>query len=162
MSDAPAPAAVPPKKGKKTLLIIFIILMVGVGGAGAGAFFYLRRAPAAVSDVKAKPKASERGLIAFEPFVANLADPGGTRYVRATIQLVVDKQAAAEEVQKAPVALMQTRSQILELLTQQTAATIVTPEGKAGVKKLIAERVAESLEDVKVIDVLFSDFVVQF
>jgi len=159
MSDAQAPAAPGAKKKGGKLIPMIVALVVTAGGVGAGAFWYARKS-VPVADVK--PKASSRGLIKFEPFVANLADPGGSRFLRVSVQLVVDSPAKAEEASKSPVVLMQARSRILELLTQQKADALITPEGKAELKKAIAEHVQESLEELKVIDVLFSDFVVQF
>jgi flagellar basal body-associated protein FliL len=44
----------------------------------------------------------------------------------------------------------------------QLADTLVTPEGKVTLRQTIAERVAEALHEIEVVDVLFSDFVVQF
>jgi flagellar basal body-associated protein FliL len=38
----------------------------------------------------------------------------------------------------------------------------VTPEGKAELKKVIAEQAEHATHDLKVSDVLFSEFVVQF
>jgi len=158
-AGAPAPPDGPKKRGK-SILLIAVGLVVTIGAAGTGAFFYTRRAAAPAAEVH--QKASDRGLIKFEPFVANLADPGGSRFVRISVQLVVDSPAKADEAEKAPVLLMRARSKILELLTQQTADTLVTPQGKAELKKAIAEQVKESLDEMQVIDVLFSDFVVQF
>jgi flagellar protein FliL len=169
MSNAPAPAAaaaaVPPapegsKGGSKLVIILIAAIVATAGVAGAGAFWYLHKPETA--EAKPKPKASSRGLVKFQPFVANLADPGGSRFVRATVQLVVESPKLAEEAEKNPVLLMQARSEILELLAQQTAAELVTPEGKTKLKEAILEHVKESLEEVKVVDVLFSDFVVQF
>jgi flagellar basal body-associated protein FliL len=57
--------------------------------------------------------------------------------------------------------MLRTRSAILELLSTQVATRLVTPEGKSEVKKAIAEQ-ASRLLGVKVTDVLFSEFVVQF
>ena len=57
---------------------------------------------------------------------------------------------------------MQARSTILELLTTQTSDELVTPEGKAALRKSIKESVEQAPCDTEVIDVLFSDFVVQF
>jgi flagellar basal body-associated protein FliL len=54
------------------------------------------------------------------------------------------------------------RSAILELLTLESAPVLVTPEGKETLKKKIKARTSELLKDQKVIDVLFSEFVVQF
>ena len=108
----------------------------------------------------APPK--ERGLVSFEPFVANLADPGGQRFVRATVQLVVGDAHMATEMTETPVLAMQARAIILELLATQLADTLVTPDGKVALRQAIAERIAEALHEVEVVDVLFSDFVVQF
>jgi len=51
----------------------------------------------------------------------------------------------------------------VELLGEQTAALLTTPEGKAALKHAIVERANAILEPkVKVLDVLFAEFVVQF
>jgi flagellar basal body-associated protein FliL len=47
------------------------------------------------------------------------------------------------------------------LLTQQTAAGLQTADGKAALKKTIAERATGIVKPAEVSDVLFSDFVVQ-
>jgi flagellar basal body-associated protein FliL len=51
---------------------------------------------------------------------------------------------------------------VLELLAQQTATALVTPEGKAAMKAAIISRAQEALDGGKIADVLFSEFVVQF
>jgi len=68
----------------------------------------------------------------------------------------------AEELKKDALKQAQLRSSLLELLTQQLAEHLNSPEGKAELKKAIAARASESLKPLKVTDVLFSDFVVQF
>lgn len=169
MSAAPAaPAATPGSApaaggGKKKL---FIIGGVALALAGGGGYYWQAKASAAAAagheaaskDVSPK----ERGLVSFEPFVANLADPGGQRFVRATVQLVVGDTHMATEMAETPVLTMQARAIILELLAMQMADTLVTPEGKVALRQAIAEQIAAALHDVEVVDVLFSDFVVQF
>jgi flagellar protein FliL len=149
------PTASPDKKAKNPLVLILAGVLV-LAGAGGG-FWYLRRTPAVVVE-----KAPERGIVAFEPFVVNLADPNASRFLRTTVQLIVNSESDAEHLKKTPVVLMRARGAILELLTVQTSDVLVTPGGKTELKKAIAERVGEALEHVKVVDVLFSDFVVQF
>jgi len=155
--SAPEPA--PPRKSKAVLFIaIAIVLLAGGGAAG---WMLLR--PAADSAAK-KPAPSHEGggIVSFEPFVANLADPGGARYLRISVRLIVPGSDDAEHIQKSEVQLMRIRSGILELLGEQKADEIVKPAGKAALKQAIAERAASIIEPVKVSDVLFSDFVVQF
>lgn len=157
--EQPAAAPAPPKRGKG-LMIVLVVLIVA-GSAGGGAFWWARRGVHAQARVE-EPKPVERGIVTFEPFVVNLADSDAPRFLRASIQLVVDSPEKAEKVQKTPVSLMRARSAILEVLTTQTSAVVVTPDGKAKLKKQIEERVGPVLEEVKVQDVLFSDFVIQY
>jgi flagellar FliL protein len=167
MTDKATPAttqaAATKPGGKSKLLIIGIVAIVVLGGGGAAAF-YVMRSPAAPNGEKAavvaKPK--ESGLITLEPFTVNLADPGGSRFLRLSVRLVVDSPQAGEKAQKNNVLLARIRSTILELLAQQKADSLITPEGKTELKAAIAEHVKEILEDAKVTDVLFTDFVVQF
>jgi len=146
-----------------------MFIIGGVVAALAGGGYYYKTAQAAAAEGDAEHKAEargvsskERGLVSFEPFVANLADPGGQRFVRATVQLVVGNAEMALEMTETPVLTMQARAIILELLATQNADNLVTPEGKVALRQAIAERVAEALHEIEVVDVLFSDFVVQF
>ena len=78
------------------------------------------------------------------------------------MQLVLNEKSAIEELKKDALKQAQLRSSLLELLTQQMAEHLNSPEGKTDLKKAIAARATESLKPLKVTDVLFSDFVVQF
>ena len=75
---------------------------------------------------------------------------------------MVEDATIAKELEESPVVKSRVRSDILELLTEQQASTLVTPEGKESLKNAIKARTAHALENKKVIDVLFSEFVVQF
>jgi flagellar FliL protein len=141
---------------KKILLILIGVIVLG-GGAG-GAWWWMHRAEAAPQEV---PLAS-RGLLPFEPFLVNLSDAGGQRFLKVNLQLVLGSAADAAEVQEVPVVLSRVRSDILELLTEQSASALVTPEGKLALKTAIKARATDALEHTEVVDVLFSEFVVQF
>jgi flagellar basal body-associated protein FliL len=153
--------AAPAKAGwKKTAGLVLATAVV----AAAGGLWWSRSATAQEGGghEPAPVKESSRGLIKFEPFVVNLADGSGTRFLRTTLQLVVAPAEAAETVGKDPVVMLQVRSAVLELLAQQSSASLVTPEGKAAMKAAIVSRAQEALGDWKIVDVLFSEFVVQF
>jgi flagellar FliL protein len=88
-----------PKKRKGKLLPMLLALVV-IGGGG-GAYWWLNRGL-----VEAAPKITplaERGLIAFEPFMVNLSDGGGTRFLKVSLQLVMEDEAAAAKVGESPV-----------------------------------------------------------
>lgn len=157
MSEEATPAAA--KGGwKSTIGIVAVTAVVAVGGA----WWWTQQTSA--HEAPSAPVAHEasRGLLPFEPFVVNLADVSGTRFLRTTIQLVLEPEEAVEELRETPVVLMQMRSAVLEVLAQQSATALVTPEGKAAVKAAILDRAGEILHGKKVADVLFSEFVVQF
>ena len=154
-----APAAPAAKAGKSHTMSIVVVALVVSSGVGAGAFWYARKSAPVVERTE---HASDRGIVTFEPFVVNLADPNASRFLRISIQLVVKNEEEAERIQKKPALLMGTRSAILEVLTTQTSDALTTPAGKTALKKALAERAGAVLDDTKVIDVLFSDFVVQF
>ncbi len=153
------PVAAAPKKRGKGLMIILLVLALGAGGGGA--YWWLSRTPG----VEAAPREiplSERGLVPFEPFMVNLADGGGSRFLKVNLQLVLDSPKSADKVTSTPVVISRIRSEILELLTEQSGAALVTADGKAALKTAIGGRLEPVLEGGKVIDVLFSEFVVQF
>lgn len=160
-----APAAAPADGAKKAGGKNKMFMIGGVVLALAGGGYYYKTQAAAHEEEAPKAKEvspKERGLVSFDPFVANLADEGGQRFVRVTVQLVVADAAQAAEMTEIPVMAMQARAIILELLSMQLADTLVTPDGKIALRQAIAERVAEALHEIEVVDVLFSDFVVQF
>ena len=92
----------------------------------------------------------------------NLADAGASRFLRVTVHILVADAETAAHVKENLVGVMQARSAILELLTLQTSDRLATPDGKATLKKAIVDRIFTVMDGLKVVDVLFSDFVIQF
>jgi flagellar FliL protein len=163
MSDEKAtPAADAPKKGgKKKFLMYGVAAVFLIGIVGGGAYWWTAGAATAEGE-HAKEEEVERGLVKLEPFVVNLADIGSSRYLRVTLELLVHDAEQADELEKNRVSLTQARSAILELLTTQLSTELVKPEGKAALRQAIKEAVTHAVNHLEVIDVLFSDFVVQF
>ena len=140
-------------------MLIAIVAVVVLGAAGGGAWFFMRdRGPAPVVE----KKLSEHGLVKFEPFVVNLADQGNQRFLRASIQLVVDSPEEAAEFTEKPVLAMGARSAIVDTLTEQTSEHLGSVEGKNKLREELKEKVSASLKEIEVVDVLFSDFVIQY
>ncbi len=172
MSDDAAETPRAPKKGgalKWVLIAVVLLLLVG-GGGGAYWFFVMR--PQAVEAAGAdgtapapeeKKKPEGGAALKFDPFVVNLADPGGTRYLRVGLSLVITgDEAAAKELETGKVKLLRIRSAVLELLSEQVADRVVTAEGKQALKQAIEEQARAVLAPMEVTDVLFTEFVVQF
>src|SRR5262245_22735975 len=116
MSNTPAGQPQPPEKkpgGRGKLLIIAAVAIVVLAGGGLTAFWALW--PAGDSHAEPAAKHAGTGVVSFEPFVVNLADAGGQRFLRISIRLVVDEQEDAERIQKNEVLFTRVRSAILEL-----------------------------------------------
>jgi flagellar FliL protein len=121
------------------------------------------RPAAAGAEAAAEPPEPEpTGVVTLAPFVVNLADPGGGRFLRVSLALVVGTEEEAKELGEDAVVNSRIRSSLIELLAQQTSDALVTPEGKAALKNAIKEHVAHVVHEVEVADVLFTEFVVQF
>jgi flagellar FliL protein len=170
---------------KKIIIIIVVSVLVLAGGGAGGWWWWSHRAAAAAAaegeegdgagtsagSPSKKVSPEETAAIPLEPFLVNLADKDASRFLRVSLQLVVDNKEFGEAMTAKgghggadahAVVKAKLRSAVLELLTTQTSEHLVTPEGKAELKKKIAEHASEVLEETEVVDVLFTDFVVQF
>ncbi len=167
------------KKGKLPLIVGLVVLLAGGGG---GAYWWLamqKAAAASAEDTGGHGEKGEKGekgeggdhaegapeggaLLPLDVFTVNLADKEAQRFLRTNVQLVIagDEDVIKElEHEKLPIA--RARSAVLDLLSSQQSADIATVEGKDALKKLIAEKASKALHH-EVLDVLFSDFVIQF
>jgi flagellar protein FliL len=97
-------------------------------------------------------------LLPLEPFIANLGDQTGERYLKATLQLEVFGARVPDEL---TARLPQIRDGLLTLLTSKLFAEIRTPEGKAVLRDEIVNRVNRTLGRDLVKAVYFTEFIVQ-
>ena len=152
-------------------ILLFGTLGLLLAGAGGGAWWWFSRnaaAHAATADAgqhdaaAAEEELSNSGVLALEPFLVNLADAEAPRFLRATLGLVIVDKDQAAHLAEDVVARARIRSAVLELLATQTSADLVTPEGKAALRKAILASATAIVTEARVVDVLFSEFVVQF
>jgi flagellar FliL protein len=161
----------------KVLLIIMGLVLVLVLGMGGGMFMIWSKLSAmsskavvpetgaeAISD-KAKPE--EIGaVVSMDTFIVNLADPGGNRYLRVTMDLElagkpVDKtggKTAGDELAKR---MPQIRDAILMILSTKRHADISAPEGKTALREEIVNAANGLLASSQVSRIYFKEFVIQ-
>ena len=153
------PVEAPRERGalKKILLSLTVMLVLGAGGA---TYWVLGGADASAHEKKIQIE--ERGVLPFETFLVNLSDPGGARFLKVTLKLVLESDDAARHVEKSASLMSHARSAMLELLTEQKAEVLVTAAGKQALKDALKKRVTAVITQQQVLDVLFSEFVVQF
>jgi flagellar FliL protein len=174
--NAPAPASVAAKVPVVPLLIAVVagvvIAVLGVGGvvyylARTGRLPMPGRAPQKIEvDVPVTTHA-----MVLEPLLVNLADAGGSSYLRIALTLrvadVADKKGAKAKDEKskddkeADETVAAVRDTVLTVLGQQTADGLLAADGKAHLKAELKKALAEHNADLKVMDVFFTDFLVQ-
>ncbi|MCC6764865.1 MAG: flagellar basal body-associated FliL family protein [Deltaproteobacteria bacterium] len=102
--------------------------------------------------------AGKGSLLSLDPFIANLADDGGRRYLKATFQIDFGNAEIPPAMQAR---LPQTRDLLLTLFTSKTFDDIRTPEGKQQLREEIIARVNQVLDRDLVKAVYFTEFIVQ-
>ena len=98
------------------------------------------------------------GIVALEPFIANLADDGGKRYLKTTMQVEFLGNGVPPGIDAH---LPQIRDLLLTLLTSKTFDEIRTPEGKQELREEIIARLNQALDHDAVKAVYFTEFIVQ-
>ena len=159
MSDAQPAAVAPAKKGKSKLLLIIVALIVLLGGGGAGAWWYMgKKAEAAPAEEASTPP----GFITLDPFIVNLADPGGRRFLRISLRPLVKSEAEAKESKSRRSCCSRRVRPSSSCSRRRCPKSSRRPRGKTELKKQIAERATAAFGGhTEVTDVLFAEFVVQ-
>ncbi len=159
---AAAPAGEAPTKGGKGKLLGIIGGVVLIGG-GAAAWFlgFVPHGTKHEAEAKEEVKLEtpEVGALqALDPFIANLADEDGKRYLKATLQLEFFEAKVPEEFHSH---LPLIRDLLLTLFTSKTFAEIRTPQGKTLLREEIVNRLNRAMRRDAVKAVYFTEFIVQ-
>jgi flagellar FliL protein len=159
--ESAAEAAEKPKR-KLPLKLIAIavggVLLLGGGGWAAYRHFSATPGPGAESAAKSKEAAAAFQTVTMDAFIVNLVDPLGRRYLKAKVELEVDKPEVVEEAHKHD---PQIRDSIITLLSAKSYSDIDSPEGKTQLRQEIVSRANQFLRQGKVVNAYFTDFVVQ-
>jgi flagellar basal body-associated protein FliL len=159
-----------PKKKSQSKSLLVGVLLLAVAGAG---YWFYRTKMHPTSTGSAKSSGPSPALstaieaITLEPFLANLS--GGQGYVKVTITLSVRKSAEPVETGKAKAVVASAdllrsaivRDTILADLSTQTAATLLTTEGKAALKATLKQDLVAKVPGLALDNLYFTDFLVQ-
>lgn len=171
MATKKTPAAAPAAKGKGWLIILIVVVLVILLAAGGIAWFLAARMDASLAanadpEAAAAPAAAPRGPAQYflldPPFVVNLADDGGTRYLQVEVQ-VLTRDPAAEQVLRTHNPMI--RNRLLLLFSQKRSTELRSREEKESLQEAAAEEIravlaAESARTT-IEAVFFTSFVVQ-
>ena len=171
-----APTAAPAGLSPARLSIVPLLLSVAIGAAiaslGMGGFLYYlahtgRLTTQAASVVRAKSVAqTPTRLVALDPLLVNLADPGGAAYLRLSLVLrVADASGKKADGAKADSndegEVDAVRDTALAVLGRQTSDSLLALDGKERLKSELRRSLAQRNPKLKVTDLFFTDFLVQ-
>lgn len=152
----------------KLLTILMGVLFLFVLGLGGGMFLIWQKlgslpvageaGQAAAESEKAKAEQAGK-IVPLETFIVNLADPGGSRYLRVTMDLEVTGGKAAEEEIAGRVPHL--RDAVLMILPTKRYADISTTEGKTAMREELAQALNGLLAKARVNRIYFKEFVIQ-
>jgi flagellar FliL protein len=156
---APEPT---PKAGGgklKWILIGFGVIAL-LGGAGAGGYLFLSggKQQADASAPKAEDVQPAVVNLQLDPFLVNLADPGGSHYLKATLTLELENERAVAWINAR---LPRVRDRVLLLLSSKTSADLLSAEGKFRLRDDVLRAVNEVMSDDRATAVYLTEFVVQ-
>ncbi|MGB9667933.1 MAG: flagellar basal body-associated FliL family protein [Thermosulfidibacteraceae bacterium] len=151
----------PKKGGKKKLILILVVVLLLVGG-GVGAFIFLKGSKGKGGEqAKGESKAETTKGTAFkklDPFIVNLSDEGGGRYAKVEITLALsDKKVEKEVEEKLPII----RDSIITIISMKKYDDLVNPAGKETLKREIMMKLNSILTTGQVVDIYYTDFVLQ-
>ncbi len=147
------------------LIGVMILLMLGLGG---GMFMMWNKLSAlnaqsfaAAGEQPDKAASLEQTLgpiFSLETFIVNLADKGGSRYLRVTMDLELGDPKLEKELNKR---LPQVRDSLLMILPSKRFDDISTVQGKTALRDEVLETLNGFLAQGKITNIYFKEFVVQ-
>ena len=154
----------------KVLIIIIGVVVLIMGTMGAGFFVLWSKMSTAMTQVQnanvteAAEEEAEQEEVTIGPIykldtlIVNLADQGGKRYLRITMEFELSQPELVEEIEKR---MPQLRDSILMILPTKTYAEISSTQGKIALRDEILAKLNSFLKTGSITTIYFSEFVVQ-
>ena len=163
-------AAVEEQKSTTKPLLLYAIIIVNTLGFAAFSFMFYKAKqkekdqPTIEQVVKGEAEEKEADVkkaeafqsIPLETFLVNLAGSRGRKLLKVNMELEVDKNEVATEIDRRK---PQVRDIIIILLSSKTYGQISTPEGKEYLKEELRDTVNSFLTKGKIKRVMFTEFI---
>lgn len=151
------------------ILIFFIgVLMILMLGMGGGLLLMWNKL--STIDLQASANASGQpgqaaspvqplgAIYGLDAFIVNLADKGGNRYLRVTMDLELGNPELETEIEKQ---LPRVRDSVLMILPSKRFEDISSVEGKIALRNEILQKLNGFLNQGEITNIYFKEFVVQ-
>ena len=151
----------------KAILLGVIVIVQAVVAIGLTQFVIVPRLGVQSADMGAAQPAEESEaempemgvLLGLEEIIVTLAgDAQRPRYLRISVNIELKDQLTADVV---ATRLPQLRDIVIMVLSEKTAAELSLPEGKKGLRDEIFRRIDEKMPKGMLMNIYFSDLVVQ-
>jgi len=156
------------KMSNKILILLIGGLMVLMLGMGGGLFLMWNK----LSTINIQANANASGqpgqetipgkplgaIYALDTFIVNLADMGGNRYLRVTMDLELGNSKLESEIVKR---LPQIRDSVIMILPSKRFEDISSVDGKIALRNEIQETLNGFLAQGEITNIYFKEFVVQ-
>lgn len=155
------------KSGKLKWIIILVVLLGLLGGGGFVAWKFFMQPPedeaaqeqAQVQPVEGEqPSPEDAQIVTLPPFLVNLADPLGRRYIKMTLDVEVINAETAQALEGAQAKV---RDAVILLLSSKSYADLAPLENKILLKNELVTRLNQILGGSKIIRVYFTELVIQ-
>ena len=169
----PAKASIPVVS---LMISVIASVMVATGLMGGGLYWavktnHLPLAGGTKAEATAVPEPAKTKLVSLEPLLVNLADPDMRSYLRIALTLKVDDSPANRDGRAKGERETKTstknefdaeeRDAALSILGKETGADLLAPDGKERLKRDLEAELKVRVPEVKVLDVLITEFLVQ-
>jgi flagellar FliL protein len=150
----------------KLIIIIAAVFLLMMGMMGAGFFILWSKMGAAPQPViseqeqaaNAEPEDTLGPLFSLRTFIVNLADKGGKRYLRITMDLELTNEEIKEKLEKR---LPQIRDNILMTIPSKTFEELNSSEGKTALRDELITGLNALIEKDCIKNIYFTEFVIQ-
>ena len=151
----------PSRKFPLKWILIGVAVLVLAGGGYVG-WTMVKTDPEAVADPSASnqkaPEMEVGQTFSMDPFVVNLNEAGGKRYLKSKIELEYMTEEVRKELESR---LPQMRDVILLHLSSKTLDEIQSIDGKVELKNALIKRINQVLKQGKIRNLYFTQFVIQ-
>jgi flagellar protein FliL len=155
---------------KKVMIMALggVVLLVAI--MGGGFFMMWQKMNASIAQIQSSNGKDDKAHAAKEKeevikptykmdtLIVNLADQGGKRYLRITMEMELSAPEVLEEI---PKRLPQLRDTILMILPSKQYTDISTTEGKTALRDELIAKINTILKKGTVTNIFFTEFVVQ-
>ncbi len=152
----------------KILILLIGFVMVLMLGMGGGLFMMWNKLSAiniqANANASGQPGQEEilehplGKIFSLETFIVNLADKGGNRYLRISMDLELGTPDLEDEIIKR---LPQIRDAVLMILPSKRFADISSMEGKVALREEILATLNGFFDQGEIVNIYFKEFVIQ-